>query len=371
MMESFSGAFTGALSHDQGITPEFDKLAVRGLLFDHFFSNGTHTHQGMFASVACFPNLPGHEYLMQQTEGQHYFSGLPALLKPMGFSDIYVYNGLFAWDNQEGFFRNQAMTRFIGRDSYVKPVFMDPTWGVSDEDMFNRALEELNRLPVGAPFFAILQTLSNHTPYALPETLAFEPVSGFGRLDEHLTAQRYSDWALGQFFDRASLEPWFDQTLFVIVGDHGFGLDRQLSDIDLLRFHVPLLLLGPGIQSTYGNRIHTIGTQVDIVPTVVSLLGKPFTHQCWGRDLLALPEGDPGFGIIKPSGSDQTVALIRGNRITIKPPDGEPQSGRYTLYPEDSYVPYKTSDEGKASAIQLDAFIQTALNALLQNRTGI
>ncbi|HYQ72278.1 MAG TPA: LTA synthase family protein, partial [Gammaproteobacteria bacterium] len=338
IMESFSGEFTGALGHDHGITPEFDKLAGQGLLFDRFFSSGTHTHQGMFATLACFPNLPGHEYLMQQPEGQHRFSGLPALLKPLGFNDVYVYNGHFAWDNQEGFFRNQGMSRFIGRDDFVNPVFIDATWGVSDEDMFNRSLEELQKLAAAEkPFFAVLQTLSNHTPYALPDTLPVAPVSGFGSLDRHLTAQRYSDWALGRFFAAAATTPWFDETLFVIVGDHGFGLGRQLTDIDLLRFHVPLLLLGPGIQASYGKRSHRVATQPDIVPTIVGLLGKPFVHQCWGRDLLSLPADDPGAGIIKPSGSDATVALLRGDRITIKPPDGRAVTGRYTLYPQESY----------------------------------
>ena len=180
MMESFSGAFTGALSGVEGITPEFDKLAKTGLLFDRFFSNGTHTHQGMFATLACFPNLPGHEYLMQQPEGQNQFSGLPALLEPRGFNNVYVYNGHFAWDNQKGFFRNQGMSNFVGRDDYVDPIYMDSTWGVSDEDMFNRSIEELNKLDSDTPFYAMLQTLSNHVPYALPENLAFDPITGYG-----------------------------------------------------------------------------------------------------------------------------------------------------------------------------------------------
>ena len=371
IMESFSGEFTGALGHDHGITPEFDKLAAQGLLFDRFFSSGTHTHQGMFATVACYPNLPGYEYLMQQPEGQRQFSGLPALLTPMGFNDVYVYNGHFAWDNQEGFFRNQGMSRFVGRDDYVNPVFIDATWGVSDEDMFTRSLEELQKLDSGQPFFAVLQTLSNHTPYALPETLPVEAVSGFGKLDQHLTAQRYSDWALGKFFASAAMMPWFDETLFVIVGDHGFSLDRQLTDIDLLRFHVPLLLLGPGIQATYGERNHTLATQTDVVPTIVSLLGKPFVHQCWGRDLLSLPEDDPGVGIIKPSGSDATVALLQGDHITIKPPGGNATSGSYSMYPQELYFADESLDADGKSAAELSAFIQVAMQALHANRTGL
>ena len=371
MMESFSGEFTGALGNDQGITPEFDKLASQGLLFDRFFSNGTHTHQGMFATVACFPNLPGYEYLMQQPEGQNRFSGLPVLLNHQGFNDLYIYNGDFSWDNQQGFFRNQGMSSFIGRDDFRNPVFIDPTWGVSDADMFDRALQELDEMPVDKPFYAILQTLSNHTPYALPEDLPVEDVTGFGKLDQHLTAQRYSDWALGQFFSRAAHSPWYRDTLFVIVGDHGFAINRQLSEIDLLRFRVPLLILGPGIRETYGAINHTVATQTDVVPTVVGLLGKPFVHQCWGRNLLSLQDNDQGLGVIKPSGSDMTVALLRGNQLLIKPPKGNELLGQYALYPDEAYRRENDNRLNQVLSSELAAFIQSGIQSLRDNRTGV
>jgi phosphoglycerol transferase MdoB-like AlkP superfamily enzyme len=371
IMESFSAAFTGAFGSDAGITPAFDGLAQQGLLFDHFFSNGTHTHQGMFATVACFPNLPGHEYLMQQPEGQHRFSGLPVLLDSARYDDVYVYNGHFAWDNQEGFFRNQGMTRFIGRDDMVDPVFIDPTWGVSDQDMLARAIEQLDRMSGERPFYAVLQTLSNHTPYALPEVLPVERVSGFGNLDDHLTAQRYSDWALGEFFAAAEQKPWFKDTLFVIVGDHGFPVPQQISAIDLLRFRVPLLLIAPGMRETYGAVNDVVATQTDVVPTIVGLLGQPFVHQCWGRDLLALPEDDPGIGMIKPSGSDQTVALLAGDQVLVRAPDGSLELGRYALSPQPSYTPL--DDQARAATLdaKLVAYVQTAMRSLRDNRAGV
>ncbi len=118
----------------------------------------------MFATVACFPNLPGYEYLMQQPEGQNLFSGLPVLLNHRRFNDIYIYNGHFSWDNQQGFFRSQGMSNFIGRDDFRDPIFIDPTWGVSDEDMFNRALQELDRMPTDKPFLCDLaDTVQPHT----------------------------------------------------------------------------------------------------------------------------------------------------------------------------------------------------------------
>jgi phosphoglycerol transferase MdoB-like AlkP superfamily enzyme len=371
LMESFSGKFVGALGNDYNITPEFDKLAGEGLLFENFFSNGTHTHQGVFATFASFPNLPGFEYLMQQPQGGNSFSGLPALLKREKFNDLYVYNGDFTWDNQEGFFRNQGLTNFVGRHDYVNPKFQDRTWGVSDEDMFSRAVVELDKIDSEQPFFAMVQTLSNHTPYALPEKLPVAPVTDMGGYSEHLTAMRYSDWALGEFFKAIKHKPFYNETLFVILGDHGFGVKPQISDIDLLRYHVPLLLIAPGLTQEYGQRITTVATQVDVIPTILGLLGKPFTHQSWGRDILSLGPSDKGFGIIKPSGSDQTVAMLRGDTILVKQPGVDARLGRYALRPEPTYQPVDDAELKNAMTKELLSYIETALYALHENQSGL
>ncbi|QVI84232.1 LTA synthase family protein [Pseudomonas viridiflava] len=372
LMESFAGHSVGALGSDANITPNFDKLSKEGLLFDHFFSNGTHTHQGMFATMACFPNLPGFEYLMQTPEGSHKLSGLPQLLSAgRNYDDVYVYNGNFAWDNQSGFFSNQGMTNFVGRDDFVNPVFSDPTWGVSDQDMFDRGAQELKARQDGKPFYALLQTLSNHTPYALPQNLPVERVTGHGSLDEHLTAMRYSDWALGQFFEKAKKEPYFKNTLFVVLGDHGFGNNRQLTEMDLGRFNVPMLLIGPGVQEKFGQRSSIVGTQVDVVPTIMGRLGGQTRNQCWGRDLLNLPEGDKGFGVIKPSGSEQVVAIISGNRILIEPTEMPAKLLTYTLgaTPHAEEVPNAPDTEELKR--KLESFLQTATKSLLDNTAGV
>jgi phosphoglycerol transferase MdoB-like AlkP superfamily enzyme len=373
LMESFAGHSVGILGGPGNITPYFDQLSKEGLLFDRFFSNGTHTHQGMFATMACFPNLPGFEYLMQSPEGSHKLSGLPQLLSTRNYDDVYVYNGDFAWDNQSGFFSNQGMTNFIGRNDFVNPVFSDPTWGVSDQDMFNRGLEELKARDGKdkKPFYALLQTLSNHTPYALPTPLPVERVTDRGSLNEHLTAMRYSDWALGQFFEKARKEPYFNETLFVIVGDHGFGNEQQITQMDLGRFNVPMLLIGPGVQDKFGQVDHTVGTQIDVVPTIMGRIGGDVLHQCWGRDLLNLPEGDKGFGVIKPSGSDQTVALLTGDRVLVLPKDMPAKLYQYELgaTPKGEVI-LESADEA-ALKQKLESFIQIATKSLIDNTAGV
>ena len=370
LMESFAGRWVGALGSDAGITPNFDRLSREGLLFTRFFSNGTHTHQGMFATMACFPNLPGFEYLMRTPEGSHRFSGLPQQLSARGYDDLYVYNGNFQWDNQSGFFGNQGMRNFIGREDFVDPVFIDPTWGVSDQDMFDRAAEELAKLDPDKPFYALLQTLSNHTPYALPKQLPVAPVTEHGSHNQHLTAMRYSDWALGRFFEQARKSPYYRDTLFVIVGDHGFGSPEQLTELDLFRFNVPLLLIAPGIQERFGERRDTVGTQVDVVPTIMGRLGGTTRQQCWGRDLLNLPEGDQGIGVIKPSGSDQTVAIVNGDSILVQPKGLPARLYRYQL---DARRTELVQGDPRQETLQrrLEAFLQVATGSLLANTAGV
>ncbi|WP_282343908.1 LTA synthase family protein [Pseudomonas sp. PS02288] len=371
LLESFAGRYVGALGEPGNITPNFDRLAKEGLLFTRFFSNGTHTHQGMFATMACFPNLPGFEYLMRMPEGAHRFSGLPQQLNARGYRDVYVYNGNFQWDNQSGFFSNQGMSRFVGREDFVDPVFIDPTWGVSDQDMFDRGAEELLKLGSdGKPFYALLQSLSNHTPYALPKDLPVEPVTGFGSNDLHLTAMRYADWALGQFFEKARKAPYFKDTLFVVLGDHGFGSTEQLTEMDLFRFNVPLLLIGPGVQEKFGSLRDTVGTQIDVVPTIMGRLGGTTRQQCWGRDLLNLPAGDQGIGMIKPSGGEQTVALVKGGQILVQPRDLPARLYDYRLG-HDAKVSLATDTAAETQMKStLDAFIQTATRSLKENTAG-
>ena len=237
--------------------------------------------------------------------------------------------------------------------------------------MFDRAAEELLKQDTQKPFYAFLQTLSNHTPYALPKELPVDAVHGHGSFDEHLTAMRYSDWALGQFFEKAKKSPYYKNTLFVIVGDHGFGANEQLTEMDLHRYHVPMLMIAPGIHERFGSTIDTVGTQVDIVPSIMGRLGGVVQHQCWGRDLLSLPPSDSGFGVIKPSGSDQTVSIITGEHMVIQPKNREPQFYQYDLGEQPKSEKVEFSPEDNLLLHQLTAFIETATNSLISNTTGV
>jgi phosphoglycerol transferase MdoB-like AlkP superfamily enzyme len=371
LMESFLGEFTGVMGAPYNATPCFDRLSKKGILFDHFFSQGSHTHQGLFATLCSFPNLPGFEFLMSDAAGKQPFRSLPAILSEQGYQTLYVYNGSFTWDNQEGFFRNQGMQQFIGRNDYVNPLHQDPTWGVSDQDMFMRAADEINRLAAQGPAFALLQTMSNHAPFNLPPPAPFSDITGPRHLMNRLNGLRYADWALGSFFDAASQKPWFKDTLFVLLADHGFAFESKQADIDLDEYHIPLLLYYPGDMRHAGLRISTVGSQVDVLPTALGLLGVQYAGQSWGRDLFRIDAQDRGWAVIKPAGTSQKVAFIQGDSLLLLKPGFKPEQYTFALNP---WRAARTYDQDKASvdlSRPASAYMQTAITALVTKHAGI
>jgi len=369
--ESFSGRHVGALGANPSLTPDFDALSREGVLFDHAFSNGTHTHQGVFASLAGFPNLPGYEYLMKTMEAHQEFSGVTSILTPLGYDSVFLYNGLFSWDNKEGFFRQHGIHRFIGRYDYVNPTFVDPVWGVSDFDVFMRANEEFRTMAAKGPFFAAILTLTNHSPFDLPTPLPFERIRTGDSFEGRANAMRYADWALGEFFRKARQEEYFANTLFIITADHGFGTAPAITAMQLDRFHVPLLFYAPGLFPQLQGRRSTVASQVDIGPSVFGLLGLQIPHQSWGRNLFSPRLNDPGFAVVKPSGGKEEVALIEGDYLLMRTPKEKPRLYRYSL----DFPPHSEQLDDPLRLMAMDrrlkAYVATGLFNLRDRHVGL
>ncbi len=373
LMESFSARFVDALGANYGLTPAFDSMCKDGILFERAFSNGTHTHQGVYATLTSFPNLPGYEYLMKMMEANQHFSSLPALLKKQGYQTLFLYNGLFSWDNKEGFFRNHGMDRFIGTHDYKNPTFVDPVWGVSDYDVFMRANQEFIKMSEKGPFFAIILTLSNHSPFNLPDPLPFQRIKTGDDLEKRFNGIRYADWALGEFIKAAQKENYFRNTLFVITGDHGFGTPPMITEMRLERFHVPLLFYSPYLLKEKNKRKKVVASQVDIIPSTLGLLGMDIPHQSWGRNLFAINDSDPGFAVIKPSGGEEVAAIIEGDLILKYAPKTRPVLERFSLGfpPNTEKLPVKNNPVVKKLKKELRAYIEAAILALRERKIGV
>ncbi|HRD04710.1 MAG TPA: LTA synthase family protein [Verrucomicrobiota bacterium] len=367
IMESFTARFNDALGASLGATPCFAALAREGILFDRAFSISTHTAQGVFATLCSFPNLPDNDRPAKGPVGEQPFRSLPRILQERGFATLFLYNGLFSWDNKEGFYRHQGVQRFIGRNDFKNPTFVDPDWGPCDFDVFNRAVEEFSALSAGKKrFLGIILTLSNHAPFDLPPVAGLEPITDGGEQNKRLNGVHYADWALGQFMASARKQEWFADTLFVFVGDHGFGIPPNLTETSLLHMHVPLLFYGPELFGGQHEVRHQVASQLDILPTVVGILGLDTPHQAFGRDLFRLPPDDPGQAYVKRVG-EPILGWIQGDEILTASLDAPAHFYRLGLgFPPSASADLASAQPERATAFsrELDAFVVAGLHTL-------
>jgi len=280
--ESLGAQFVGTLG-GKNLTPEFDRLAEKGIVFERLYATGTRSVRGIEALLTCI--TPRAQLsVVKLAETQRNFFTLASLLEEHGYQTSFIYGGESYFDNMRGFFVNNGFQMIIDENDYADPVFVG-SWGVSDEDLFDRAHDVFMNAG-GQPFFSLVFTSSNHPPFEIPENRV-EP-SPYGPRE---TAIKYADYALGGFFDKAQQSDYWENTVFLVVADHSVHINGgKLVPIE--RFRIPGLIVGGTIEP---RRVSGVTSQIDLLPTVLSLIGLSSTHPCIGRDV-TLPRYAEGAG---------------------------------------------------------------------------
>ena len=292
IMESWSADKIGALGSRFGVTPDFDTLCNHGILFTNFYANGVRTNRGIPAVLCSFPSLPGRSIMKRYAAG-YPFRSIGDILREKGYSTTFAYGGDIEFDNMEGFLRTAGYERFYGESDFDRSARLGK-WGIPDHVIFDKLAHEVSNFP--RPFHLAVLTLSNHDPYLIPDD-RFKKYGEAVPDGNMLNTFYYTDWALGQFIDSLKSEPLFDSTIFVITADH---CPHQGGKYPLAprNFHIPLLIYGPKLLGDSAAIIGKISSQVDILPTLIDLLGIETRQYSWGRDLLNLPPDDSGFAVI-------------------------------------------------------------------------
>src|SRR5438552_3494475 len=281
--ESLGSEFWGCLGRPETLTPEMDKLATEdGLLFTNLYASGNRTVRGFEGVLSSFPPLPGDSIVKRDLSDN--VETIARVLKRDGYSTVFLYGGRGIFDGMRSFAVRNGYDRFLEHNPPFHDNFPHPTfttgWGVCDEDLFSRAVEEFRALSqTGKPFFATVLSVSNHKPYTYPK----------GRIPEDPDKQRrahavkYSDYALGQFFRAAKKEAFWTNTIFAVVADHGARVYGKQS-IPIHSYEIPLLISGPAVVRA-PERVAQLGCSLDVAPTILGLLGRPYETMFFGRDL--------------------------------------------------------------------------------------
>jgi len=161
------------------------------------------------------------------------------------------------------------------------PEFIS-SWGVSDEDLFNQADNELSELnKSGKPFFSLVFTSSNHDPFDIPEGKVTLPEDHDPENVKRDLAIKYADYALGKFIAKAKTQDYWQDTVFLVVADHDVRVFGS-EPVPLKSFHIPAVILNSDMDAKRDTRLVS---QIDLPVTLLSLLGVEQATPMLGYDL--------------------------------------------------------------------------------------
>ena len=293
IMESMSYNKTAHGGNTRNLTPFLDELMDKSLSFSNCYTTGTHTYCGIYSTSVSYPVIFRNQALKRIPVLQ--YDGMAATLQKNGYQTAYFTTHDKEFDNVAGFLSLNGVERIVSQADYPMSE-VKTTLGVPDDFMFRFSMDVFDEMASnGRPFCATMMTASDHGPFYIPDY--FEPRS------EEIKYQitEYADWSLQRFIEMASEKPWFDNTLFVFVADHGAALDTDYS-IPLSYFHSPMVFYMPKHLQAVENE--SIASQMDIFPTVMGILGRSYVNNTFGVDLLrdgrkyAYFMGDDKYGVI-------------------------------------------------------------------------
>ncbi len=284
VMESMGSEFMNEENSTDGenLTPQLSRLAREGLYFPNVYATGTRTVRGLEAVTLALPPQAGMSVIRQKKNEN--LANIGSIFKEKGYDVKWLYGGYGYFDNMNAFYGGNGFTVVDRTDIADEAVHHATVWGVADEDLYTKALQEASvSYEQGKPFFYLLMTTSNHRPYTYPEgRIDLSPkVSG------RRGAVKYADWAVGDFIERARVQPWFRDTVFVFIADHGAGSAGK-SELNPKSHRIPLIFYAPG--EIQPQRVEKIISQIDAMPTLLGLLRFSYDCPFMGRDALLAPD---------------------------------------------------------------------------------
>lgn len=293
IMEGMSYNKTTHGGNTHNLTPFLDSLMDNSLSFNNCYTTGTHTYCGIYSASVSYPVIFRNHALKRIPVLQ--YDGLAATLQKNGYQTAYFTTHDKEFDNVAGFLSQNGVERIVSQADYPASE-VKTTLGVPDDYMFCFAIPIFDEMADnGKPFCVTMMTASDHGPYYIPDY--FEPRSD--ELKYQIT--EYADWSLRRFIEMASEKPWFDNTLFVFVADHGAALDTDYS-IPLSYFHTPLVFYMPSHLKAIEKE--SVASQMDVFPTVMGILGISYVNNTFGIDLLNEERpyvyfmGDDKYGVL-------------------------------------------------------------------------
>ena len=296
ILESFTEKIIEPLGGEPGVCPNFNQLCNEGILFEHFYANGDRSDKGIVSILSGYPAQPTNSIIKWPNKT----ISLPFIskeLEELDYKTAFYYGGDINFANMKSYFVTGGFDRLTTLEDFPEELATGK-WGVHDEHVFNQLFEDINKTP--EPFFSSFFTLSSHEPFEVPMPTV---ISGDDEDERFMNSAYYTDKCLGEFIAKAKQQAWWDNTLVVLLADHGSRLPFNTKQYEELKFKIPMLWLGGALAKT-DTVVSTFGSQVDLARTLLSQMGHETDDFRFSKNIFGKPEKDfaffvfnDGFGI--------------------------------------------------------------------------
>ena len=292
IVESFGREYIGALNKDleggtyKGYTPCVDSLIAKSTTFRYSFCNGRKSIDGMPSILSSIPMFV--EPFILTPSSMNDYTGLAGILGQEGYETAFFHGAENGSMGFQAFAQKTGFQRYYGRTEYEAARGtndFDGTWAIWDEPFLQYYAEEMSRMH--EPFMTAVFTASSHHPFKVPD--GFPADNPTDRIEIHKCI-RYTDRAIGRFFQTASRQPWFKNSIFVLTSDHTNMSNHAEYQSDLGGFCSPIIIFDPSAPT--GQMVDKVAQQIDIMPTLLGLLGYQKPYFAFGIDVLNTPKDD-------------------------------------------------------------------------------
>lgn len=274
IMESMSISKLGYYG-TKNLTPHLSEIIKESVFFNHFFSSGIHTFNGLFSTNSGYPSILNEQPLKRYLKAP--FHGFGRLLKEQGYETFLFTAHDPHFDNMSGFFSSNSIDKIVSE--YDMPIGSSVSeFGVPDHILLEKVISEINSRTSTKPFASVVMTISDHGPWVIPDDIAFKPKGETKQ--ENCTL--YADWSLGKFLSEAKKTKWYENTIFIFLGDHG-QLMGDTYEMPLSYNHIPFIVHHPASLKPDTNS--NLGYQPDVTATIMGLLNRSYTNETFGINL--------------------------------------------------------------------------------------
>lgn len=291
----YIGAFNEGKKNYISYTPFLDSLSKESLIFPNTFANGRQSIHGMSSILAGIPAL--RDAFTSSPYSNQKIQSIVSVANEMGYDTSFYHGAPNGSMGFLGFSKILGFKDYFGKTEYNNDADWDGIWAIWDEPFLQYFAKNTGRKQ---PFLTTMFTASSHHPFNIPEEYKGKFKKGFVEMHEPI---QYTDHALKRYFETAKKQDWFNNTIFVITGDHTNKVHYAEYTQVLNGFAVPIILYSPNAEYGLKGKREELAQQLDIYPTLVDLMGYNKPIRSWGRSLVSL-EKYPHF-IVNSSGTQE------------------------------------------------------------------